>query len=73
MDDETQELLATADAATRAKILSSRTELGAKFELKVGGKELTAKQVAKAVDNLYDAAIAPIGKAFDDATISIMT
>ena len=29
--------------------------------------KLTAAQVAKAVDNLYDAAIAPVGKSFDDA------
>ena len=33
----------------------------------VGGTKLTAKQVAKAVDDLYDAAIAPVGKSFDDA------
>ena len=29
--------------------------------------KLTSKQVQEAVNNLYDAAIAPIGKSFDDA------
>lgn len=68
LDNDTQELLARADASTRADILRKMdTELGAKLDVTVGGTKLTAAQVAKAVDNLYDAAIAPIGKSFDDA------
>ena len=68
LDNDTQELLARADASTRADILRKmETELGAKLDVTVGGTKLTAAQVAKAVDNLYDAAIAPIGKSFDEA------
>ena len=68
LDNDTQELLARADAGTRADILRKmETELGAKLDVTVGGTKLTAAQVAKAVDNLYDAAIAPVGKSFDDA------
>ena len=68
LDNDTQELLARADAGTRANILRKmETELGAKLDVTVGGTKLTAKQVAKAVDDLYDAAIAPVGKSFDDA------
>ena len=60
-----RELLARADAGTRADILRKmETELGAKFDVSVGGTKLTAKQVSEAVDALYDAAIAPIGKSF---------
>ena len=68
LDNDTQELLARADASTRANILRKmETELGAKLDVTVGGTKLTAAQVAKAVDDLYDAAIAPVGKSFDDA------
>ena len=68
LDNDTQELLARADAGTRADILRKmETELGAKLDVTVGGTKLTAAQVAKAVDDLYDAAIAPVGKSFDDA------
>ena len=68
LDNDTQELLSRADAPTRANILRKmETELGSKFDLTVGGKKLTAAQVSKAVDDLYDAAIAPIGKSFDDS------
>ena len=68
LDNDTQELLARADASTRADILRKMdTELGAKLDVSVGGTKLTAAQVAKAVDNLYDAAIAPVGKSFDEA------
>ena len=68
LDNDTQELLSRADAPTRANILRKmETELGSKFDLTVGGKKLTAAQLSKAVDALYDAAIAPIGKSFDDA------
>ena len=68
LDNDTQELLARADASTRADILGKmETELGAKLDVSVGGTKLTAKQVTEAVNNLYDAAIAPIGKNFEDA------
>ena len=68
LDNDTQELLARADAPQRAKALRKvRDELGSRFELSVGGKKLTAKQVTEAVDNLYDSAIAPVGKSFDDS------
>ncbi len=68
LDNDTQELLSRADATTRADILRKmETELGAKLDVSVGGTKLTAKQVSEAVDSLYDAAIAPIGKSFDDA------
>ena len=68
LDNDTQELLSRADATTRAEILRKMdTELGAKLDVSVGGTKLTAKQVSEAVDALYDAAIAPIGKTFDDA------
>ena len=68
LDNDTQELLSRADSATRAKAMKKvAEELGSKFELTVGGNKLNAKQVTEAVNNLYDAAIAPIGKSFDDA------
>ena len=69
LDNDTQELLSIADAPTRADKLMKKVseELGGKFDLTVGGTKLTAKQVTEAVNSLYDAAIAPIGKSFDDA------
>ena len=68
LDNDTQELLARSDFAARSKAMRKvADELGSKFELSVGGTKLTAKQVTEAVNSLYDAAIAPIGKSFDDA------
>ena len=50
LDNDTQELLARADARTRANILRKmETELGAKLDVSVGGLKLTAAQVSKAV------------------------
>ena len=52
-DNDTQELLARADASTRADILRKmETELGAKLDVTVGGTKLTAAQVS-AVNSLY--------------------
>ena len=57
-----------SDAATRADILRKvETQLKAEFDLSVGGQKLTKQQVQQSINNLYDAAIAPIGKSFDDA------
>ena len=68
LDNDTQELLSRADSGARAKAMKKvADELGSKFELSVGGNKLNAKQVTEAVNSLYDAAIAPIGKSFDDA------
>ena len=68
LDNDTQELLSRSDFAARSKAMRKvADELGSKFELSVGGKKLTAKQVTEAVNNLYDSAIAPIGKSFDDS------
>ena len=68
LDNDTQELLSKADTPTRTKLMKKVSEeLGGKFELAVGGTKLTAKQVTEAVNSLYDAAIAPIGKSFDDS------
>lgn len=68
LDNDTQELLSRADTAARQRIMSKVSqELGAKFDLKVGSETLSSKQVTEAVNALYDAAIAPVGKTFDDA------
>ena len=68
LDNDTQEILSRADASTRADLLRKvETQLNAEFDLSVGGERLGKRQVQEAINNLYDAAIAPIGKSFDDA------
>ena len=68
IDNDTQELLSRADAGARRELMRKVSqELGGKFELEVGGTKLTSKQVTEAVNSLYDATIAPVGKNFDDA------
>ena len=68
LDNDTQELLARADAGTRQNILAKvETDLRAEFDVSVSGKKLSAREVQQSINNLYDAAIAPIGKSFDDA------
>ena len=68
LDNDTQELLARADASTRADILRKvETDLRAEFDVVVGGTKLSKTEVQQSINNLYDAAIAPIGKSFDDA------
>ena len=68
LDNDTQEILSRADASTRADLLRKvETQLNAEFDLSVGGERLGKRQVQEAINNLYDAAIAPIGKSFDDS------
>ena len=68
LDNDTQEILSRADASTRADILRKvETDLRAEFDVSVGGTKLSAREVQQSINNLYDAAIAPIGKSFDDA------
>ncbi len=67
LDSDTQEILSRADAGGRKVIMQQAEEaLRAEFDVVVGGKKLTSAEINQAINNLYDAAIAPIGKSFDD-------
>ncbi len=58
INDAEIEALSRADAPTRASLLSKvEGELGAEFELTVGGQKLTKQEVTEAVNNLYDTAL----------------
>lgn len=68
LDNDTQDILSKADAVTRANILGKvETDLRAEFDVIVGGQKLSAREVQQSINNLYDAAIAPIGGSFNDA------
>lgn len=58
INDAEIEALSRADASTRAGLLAKvEGELGAEFDLTVGGQKLTKLEVEEAVNNLYDTAL----------------
>ena len=70
LDDKNINALSNADASQRASILAKvEGDLGAEFELTVGGQKLTRKDVAEAVDSLYDTALVA-DEGFQDALTS---
>ena len=79
INDTDVQALSRADNATREEILAKASdELSAEFSLKVGDQTLTEKQVAQAVNDLYDATLlsdesfAEVAKSFNNAEFNLM-